>query len=184
VHGRSQRAEPLAAERLGLAGVLSMKPPSAAPRLPRVGLRWVAITLLLAIAGCQTLMQPEPLHASVVGIDSLPSAGLELRFAVRLRLQNPNDIGVNFDGVSFDLELDGERLASGVSDQKGTLPRHGETLLTLPVSVSTIAAVREALRLGDAPRRGGLPYVVTGNVTTGMFGSISFTKSGTLKLPP
>jgi len=157
-----------------------MKPASTAPRLALACL--AAITMLLAIVGCQTLVQPEPLRVSVVGVDPLPGSGLELRFAVKLRLQNPNDIGVDFDGVSFDLELGGEHLANGVSDQKGTLPGHGETLLTLPVSISTVAAVHEALGLRDAARHGGLPYVVRGNLTTGMFGTIRFTKIGTLKL--
>jgi len=149
-----------------------------------LSLAWLAaLAMLLALAACQTITHPEALRVNVVSVDTLKGQALELRFAVTLRVQNPNDIGVDFDGLSVDLELNGKHFASGVSDQKGTLPRFGETLLTVPVSVSALAAVRQALALGDATQRGELPYVVSGKLSGGPFGSVSFTRSGTLRLP-
>jgi LEA14-like dessication related protein len=151
---------------------------------PRLILAWLAaIAMLIALAACQTLTHPEALRVAVVGVEPLQGHGMELRFAVRLQVQNPNDLSVDFDGLSVDLELDGEHFASGVSDQKGTLPRFGETQLTVPVSVSTVAAIRLALSLNDAARRRELPYVVQGKLSGGLFGSVTFTRSGTLKLP-
>ncbi len=95
---------------------------------PRVALAWLAaIAMLVALAGCQTLTDPEALRVAVVGVDPLPGHGMELRFAVKLRVQNPNNLSVDFDSLAVDLELDGEHIASGVSDQRGTLPRFGET---------------------------------------------------------
>jgi LEA14-like dessication related protein len=151
---------------------------------PRGVVAWiVAFALLVALAGCQPLAHPEALRVNVVGVDPLRGHGMELRFAVKLRVQNPNDLAVDFDGLSVDLELNGEHFASGVSDQKGTLPRFGETVLTVAVSVSTISAIRVALALNDAAQRGELPYVVRGKLSGGLFGSVMFTHSGTLKLP-
>jgi len=158
-----------------------MTPNAAQPRAARAWL--AAIALLLALAGCETLMHPQALRVNVVGVESLRSEGLELRFAVKLRVQNPNNMNLDFDGVAVELELNGKNLASGVSDQKGTVPRFGEALLSVPVSVSALAAVRQALALGDATQRGELPYVVSGKLAGGVFGSVRFTHSGTLRLP-
>ena len=36
---------------------------------------------------------------NLAGIESLPSEGLELRFMLKLRVQNPGDAGLRYDGV-------------------------------------------------------------------------------------
>lgn len=136
--------------------------------------------LPLALPGCATLTQQDALKVTVAGVEPLPGEGLELRFLVRLRVQNPNDRAVEFDGVALDLELNGKALASGVSDQKGVVPRFGETLLDVPLTVSAFAAVRQALSLGGATDKGEIPYVVSGKLAGGLFGSVRFTSSGVL----
>ncbi len=144
---------------------------------------WLALLACLGLAGCQALPNADALRVSVVGVEPLAGAGLELRFNVRLRVQNPNDAAVAFDGVAVDLELNGRPLASGVSDQTGSVPRFGEALLTVPVSVSAFAAVRQAMGLSAAAERGELPYVVRGKLAGGLFGTVRFSDSGTLRLP-
>jgi LEA14-like dessication related protein len=42
---------------------------------------------------------------------------MEVRFAVKIRVQNPNGTNVNYNGVALDLEINGQPFASGVSDQ-------------------------------------------------------------------
>jgi LEA14-like dessication related protein len=139
--------------------------------------------LPLALPGCATLGQRDALKVTVAGVEPLPGEGLELRFLVRLRLQNPNDTAIEFDGVALDLALNGKDLASGVSAQKGVVPRFGETLLDVPLTVSAFAAVRQALSLSGAADKGELPYVVTGKLAGGLFGSVRFSSSGVLTLP-
>ncbi len=150
-----------------------------------LGAWWAAamLTLLLVLAGCETMTHPDTLRVTVAGVDPLKGEGLELRFMVRLRVQNPNDASVEFDGVAVDLEVNGKNLASGVSDQRGTVPRFGETLINVPVSVSAFAAVRQAMGLSDAAAKGELPYVVSGKLAGGLFGTVRFSQAGTLKMP-
>ena len=50
------------------------------------------------LAGCSSLAPGDPLQVTVAGIDPLPGEGLELRLMVRLRLQNPNDAAVDYEG--------------------------------------------------------------------------------------
>jgi len=110
-------------------------------------LAWLAAlaVLLLALAGCETMPNRDALRVSVVGVEPGKSEGLELRFVVKLRVQNPNDTGVDFDGVAVDLELNGKNLGSGVSDQKGSVPRFGEALISVPVTVSAFLPVSVTL---------------------------------------
>jgi LEA14-like dessication related protein len=159
----------------------TLRPQRALPR------RWLAALLglatLLWLAGCATLTQPDALRVNVVGVEPLPGQGMELRFAVKLRVQNPNDLGVDYDGVAVDLELNGKNLATGVSDAKGSVPRFGETVIVVPVSISAFAALRQVLGYADASQRGEIPYTVSGKLAGSLFGSVRFSHSGTLKLP-
>ncbi|MCV2358281.1 LEA type 2 family protein [Paucibacter sp. TC2R-5] len=147
-------------------------------------LRGLTLGLLpLALVGCASLGQRDALKVTVAGLEPLQGEGLELRFLVKLRVQNPNDAAVEFDGVALELELNGKSLASGVSDQKGVVPRFGETLLEVPLTVSAFAAVRQAMGMSDAAERGEMPYTVSGKLAGGLFGSVRFSSSGKLTLP-
>ena len=109
----------------------------------------------------------------MVGVEPLPSQGMEGRFAVKLRVQNPNENPVEFDGVSVTLDIRGGRLASGVSDVRGTVPRFGETVITVPVTVPVTAMVRQALGFatGDRTR---LDYELRGRLAGSGFGGVRF----------
>ncbi len=108
----------------------------------------VALTLAI-LSGCSSLSYREPVRISVAGIDPLPSEGLEARFAITLRVQNPNETALEFDGVFIDLELEDRSFGSGVSDQSGSVPRYGESLVTVPVVVPLTSILRQLLTIAD-----------------------------------
>jgi LEA14-like dessication related protein len=155
-------------------------------RLPVCGARRGALllaALALLLVGCAVLPEHDPPRVNVVGIEPLASEGLEVRLAVKLRIQNPNDAAIEYDGISLDLELDGKPLASGLSDARGTVPRFGEAVLSVPVTISVLAAVRQAKGLIDGPPRERLPYVLRGKLAGGFFGTVRFTNEGTIAWP-
>lgn len=143
----------------------------------------LGLLLPLAASGCATFAQRDALKVAVAGVEPLHGEGLEMRLLVKLRVQNPNDATIEFDGAALDLELNGKSLASGVSDQKGVVPRFGETLLEVPLTLSAFAAVRQAMAISGAADKGEMPYVVTGKLAGGLFGTVRFNSSGMLKLP-
>ncbi len=143
---------------------------------------WLSATLCaLLLAGCATL--GDALRVNVVGVEPLQGEGLELRFAIKLRVQNPNQMSIDFNGVAVDLDLDGKNVATGVSDQQGSVPRFGETIITVPVTISAFAVARQLIGLSDVQSRGEIPYAVSGKLAGSSFGSVRFSRSGTLKLP-
>lgn len=89
---------------------------------------------------------------------------------------------VNVVGVALNLELRGHDFANGVSNQVGTIPRFGEALVVVPVSVSATAMVRQiyALAMGE---RGAVNYVARGKLSgTGVMAT-RFETKGQMQLP-
>ncbi len=143
----------------------------------------LASLLALSLSACALFPNRDPLNINVVGIEPLPGQGLEVRMAVKLRLQNPNETAIEYTGVALDLDVNGKLLASGVSDQKGTIGRFSEGILVVPVSVSAFAALRQAVGLTQTQSLDNLPYTLRGKLAGGLFGTLRFSDSGTLSLP-
>ncbi len=142
----------------------------------------VLALLALSLSACALLPSHDPLEVQVAGIQPLPGEGLELRLLVKLRLLNPNDAAVDYDGVALSLSVNDRRLASGVSDQRGSVPRFGERVLSVPVTISALSVARQALGLADGSRLDALPYVLRGKLGGGLLGTRRFTDKGTLDL--
>ncbi|ATH80918.1 LEA type 2 family protein [Ectopseudomonas hydrolytica] len=151
--------------------------------MPRLLRLCFVVLLAAALGACASFTERDPLRIDLVGLEPLPGQGLEVRFAVKLRVQNPNDRAVDFNGVALDLEVNGRPLASGVSDQRGSVPRFGETLVSVPVSISAFSAMRQAWGASGYQPGQGLPYVLRGKLAGGLFGSRRFSDSGTLDWP-
>ncbi|WP_213307727.1 LEA type 2 family protein [Paraburkholderia sacchari] len=141
------------------------------------------ICVLFLCSACVGLTGQEPLRVSVAGIDPLQGEGLEMRFNVKLRIQNPNDSPVEFSGASLQLNLNGQSFASGVSDQSGVVPRFGETVIVVPLTVPAFAAVRQAFAFGGGVTAGRIPYEVRGRLAGGIGGGTRFVDQGKLSLP-
>ncbi|WP_434676957.1 LEA type 2 family protein [Pseudomonas sp. R1-18] len=142
-----------------------------------------AALVLITLSACALLPNRDPLNINVVGIEPLPGQGLEMRMAVKLRLQNPNETAVDYNGVALELDVNSRLLASGVSDQQGSIGRFSEAVLVVPVSVSAFAAIRQAVGLTQSQRLDNLPYTLRGKLAGGVFGTMRFEDSGTLSLP-
>lgn len=139
--------------------------------------------LLLCLSACALFPNRDPVNINVVGLEPLPSQDLEVRFAIKLRVQNPNETAIDYNGIALDLEVNGRPLASGVSDQTGSIPRFSETVVSVPVSVSAFSVLRQTLGLSQTQTLDNLPYVLRGKLAGGVFGTLRFVDSGKLSLP-
>ncbi|RON69513.1 LEA type 2 family protein [Pseudomonas fluorescens] len=139
--------------------------------------------LMLSLSACALFPNRDPVNINVVGIEPLTSQDLEVRFAIKLRVQNPNETAIDYNGIALDLEVNGHPLASGVSDQSGTIGRFSESVVSVPVSVSAFSVLRQTLGLSQTQTLDNLPYVLRGKLAGGLFGTMRFTDSGKLSLP-
>lgn len=140
------------------------------------------MVLACVAAGCSQLPLRDPLRISLVGIEPLPGQGLELRMAMKLRVQNPNDTAVDFDGVALEVDLRGLSFASGVSDQVGSVPRYSEAVIAVPVSVSAMSVLRQGLSFANGDRS-SVTYAIRGKIGGSMLSSTSFKTNGQIELP-
>lgn len=147
------------------------------PHLP-----WVFL-IGLALAGCASLSDRDMPKVDVAGIEAMPSQGMELRLAVKLRILNPSDYTIEYNGLFVEMDVQGMNFASGVSNQSGTVPRYGETVISVPVTISALAMVRQVMGLAGKERAVPLTYEVRGKVAGPVFNTRRFTSHGEFKLP-
>jgi LEA14-like dessication related protein len=148
-------------------------------------MRWLhgvitAMTLLLC--GCASLPAFDPPRVTLAGIDSVAFEGMELRMLVQLRVQNPNGIALDYDGIDVQLSLQGKGVARGVSNERGSVPRYGEAVVALPVTISLMDLGRQALGIlkgGDSR----VHYAIEGKLGSPLLGATRFHSQGEVAFP-
>lgn len=148
------------------------------------GLRIAATSLLLAsvmLAGCSAMTMKSP-EVSLSDVRIEEFGLLEQRLGLKLRVMNPNDADLPIDGVSFEVDVNGQSLAKGVSNKPVTVPRFGEAQL----DVSAVATLGSLLRqLGKLAKDGrdAVEYRVHGRLYGGGLNGVPFDTTRELKLP-
>jgi hypothetical protein len=138
----------------------------------------------LLVSGCAALAPRDPLQVTVAGVEPLQGQGLEMRMNVKLRVQNPNDEPVDYNGVALSMDVQGKTFATGVSDATGAIPRFGEAVITVPVTISAFRMVRQAM--GMMSGAGGvnkIEYEMKGKLSGAGWSAARFTNKGTFDLP-
>lgn len=137
----------------------------------------------LALQGCTALQGRDPLHVAVVGIEPLEGQGLELRMLVKLRIQNPNDAPIDYNGVALEMKVRGKTFASGVSDAGGNVPRFGEAVISVPVTASAFGMLGQAVDMFRSGASGPITYEMKGKLNSPSFNSTYFQTQGEFSLP-
>jgi LEA14-like dessication related protein len=148
----------------------------------RVSAWLTLIAALMLSAGCASLQSRDPLRVTVAGMTPLRGQGMELRVLLKLRVQNPNDQQIDYQGVALQMNVQGKTLASGVSDQGGTIPRFGEAVVSVPVTISVIRIIRQAWDMMKR-REKKITYELNGKLASARFGTRRFTTEGEFDLP-
>lgn len=151
--------------------------------ITRITLFTLFVFAALLSGGCAGLKHSEPVDVIMVGVDPLQGQGLELRMLVKLRVQNPNDLPLDFNGVSVRMDVQGKPFATGVSDAVGSVPRFGETIVSVPVSISMIRIARQTMSVINNEYRGKLEYEMNGKLTGPAHNSVRFSSRGEFALP-
>ncbi len=143
----------------------------------------ILCVLCAALAGCASLsgltQKPE---VTLAGLDLLELGLFEQRFALRLRVQNPNDVELPIRGLTFDVELNGQPFAKGLSDQAVVVPRFGEAVLEVKAT-SNLGSVLRQLRELRKSGRERVDYRMFGRITLDGLGSLPFERKGEIDTP-
>ncbi len=138
------------------------------------------------LSGCAGLTGQYAPRVHLAGIDSLPGEGMELRFMLKLRIQNPSDTELRYDGIWADVDLRGQPLASGGAPVKGVVPRFGEAVVMVPVTASGLTIARQVISLLRSSRETNgmetVTYALRGHLGGTGLGGGSFESSGDIDL--
>ncbi|WP_374512555.1 LEA type 2 family protein [Niveibacterium sp.] len=144
--------------------------------------RLLILGWLLLAAGCAImalgLQKPE---VSVEDVSLLPGGGmLQQRMHLTLRVSNPNEKDIAVDGLTFGFEINGQKVATGMTGQSVVLPRLGETTVGVDVSASLIELLAKLPKVLEGGKAFG--YRVHGEVLTRDYGRLPFDRKGELSI--
>lgn len=136
--------------------------------------------LLSACAGLSGLSyKPE---VTLVGLNLVQLGIFEQRFALKLRIQNPNDVELRITGLAFDVEVNEQPFVKGLSDKAVTVPRFGEAVLDVMATGTLVKALNQ-LRELQKGGRDRVDYRIVGRLNLSGIGSVPFERSGDLQMP-
>jgi LEA14-like dessication related protein len=141
-------------------------------------------TVLLLVAGCATLSgTTEAPYLSLVSIEPAELTPFEQKYRLAVRVQNPNAHALDISGLSYVLDINGQALLKGVSDEPASIPAYGESTLQLS-GVSTLFGLMRQLRALQEGKDASINYKLHGKLSLGnSIRALPFSYEGTL-LPP
>ena len=127
--------------------------------------RLTAFFLALGLAACSGL----PLNAVAPTVSvaevKLRSLGLfEQHFDVGLRVNNPNDFDLNIEALDFELEVNGQPFAHGLSHAATLIPAMSSTVLWIDAIVQSNKLIRQIKALPPETLKEGVAYRMTGHI--------------------
>ena len=108
----------------------------------------LALAVALLAAACATMPKEyDMLRVHIADMTAKDVAIFEQRFAVKLRIQNPNDVDFTINGLRFGIELNDRDFADGMSGQRVTVPRFGSELVDVEVFTTLGSFLRQVQEL-------------------------------------
>ena len=119
--------------------------------LNRVPGPFILLLFLVAlVTGCASLTTPmDPPNVSLEDFSSIPSEGAGPRFQIKLRVQNPNEQSLDISGISYGIELAGQEVITGVSNDIPVIDGYSEGVVTLDASLKLFQVLRLLTSLGQ-----------------------------------
>jgi LEA14-like dessication related protein len=142
--------------------------------LPRV--------LLLVLFMCSAACAPkfERPNLTVSGIQMQGGNFLQQNFLVKFQVQNPNDRALPVSGLHAELNVGGQRIASGVSNRAFVVPPMGQSEFDMTITANVaVALLQLANRHADS-----VDYEVTGaaNLDLPFLHDLPFHQTGSFSL--
>src|ERR1700744_1622436 len=139
-----------------------------------------AALAVLCLSGCSLFVPKlEKPTLSVVNVQMLKSDLWHQELRVRLRVQNPNDRNLPIEGLTYELDLDGQEFAHGMSGESFVVPALGEAEFDMSVSANMASMIFKLL--GQSSNQ--VEYHIKGKISlsSGLLRSLHFDDRGTFK---
>ena len=142
------------------------------------------VSIVLALASLSGCVQYKPVDVFVVGLTPVEGSPLEQRIQLDLRILNPNNESISANGMQIRLDVNGARLARGVSDAYFTVPRLGEATTSIVATTTLFDLAKQIVVMSEGKQT--FEYALDGDIYLtdgGPFArSVSFHNEG--EFPP
>jgi LEA14-like dessication related protein len=117
---------------------------------------------VVSTAGCAFLAKHmEPPRVSVVDLRIKSVTFFESAMEIDIRIQNPNALSFHTTGITFDLEINGRRLATGLSDASIKVPAMGSAIMPIIVYSNMLDVLRGVYSIQGKEK---VSYGITGRI--------------------
>jgi len=128
---------------------------------------WIVILVVL-VSGCASLFwMGEKPHVDIVNITPKEMRLLEQTFLMELRIQNPTETDLDITGMSFELEINGQPFARGVSNQSLKVERLSTQLVQVDAYTGLVSILRQLSEARKGSYASGFKYRLKGSIHTG-----------------
>ena len=143
---------------------------------------WLLATALL-LSGCHTLGQLEAPEVSVTGINLNSFTLFEQEWGLTLRARNPNDRELTLKSLDYEIYVNGEKFARGLTGDTGTLPAMGDAKVTTTITTSLMSSLQQLQKIQQQQGE-PLKYRLVGKArVAGVPTPRAFDKAGEMQLP-
>src|SRR5690348_14522846 len=135
--------------------------------------RMLVTAIALGLSGCSLFVPKlEKPTLSVVSVQMLKGDLWHQELKLRMRVQNPNDRALPVKGLSYELDVDGQDFAHGMSGDSFVVPARGEAEFDLSVSANMASMLIRVLGQGNKQ----VDYQMTGKISlsAGLLRSLTF----------
>ncbi len=144
------------------------------------------VALLCAVwllGGCVSTRFEAP-KLSVVNVGMVSADIFSQQFRIRLHVQNPNDRELPIQGIEYELFLQGDSFAEGLSSQPFVVPPLGEAEFDTVVNTNFMSSVGRMLSKMNSNDGGKVQYAFIGKVhlSKGLLRKIPFSEQGMVDL--
>jgi LEA14-like dessication related protein len=128
---------------------------------------WVVIFAVL-LSGCASLFwMGEKPHVDIVNVTPKEMRLLEQTFLLELRIQNPTETDLDINGMSIELEINGQPFARGVSNESLKVGRMSTKIVQVEAYTGLTSILRQLYEVKKGSYASGFKYRLKGSIYTG-----------------
>jgi LEA14-like dessication related protein len=126
------------------------------------------VILGVLVSSCASLFwMGEKPHVDIVNVTPKEMRLLEQTFLLELRIQNPTETDLDITGMSFELEINGQPFARGVSNQSLKIERLSTKIAQVEAYTGLTSILRQLSEVKKGSYASGFKYRLKGSIHTG-----------------
>ncbi|KZX73806.1 hypothetical protein A3717_24150 [Alcanivorax sp. HI0013] len=148
----------------------------------KIAASWLIMAAMIT-SGCQTLGSLEAPEVSVTGIALNSISLFEQEWGLTLRARNPNDRELTLKSLDYEIFINGEKFARGLTGESVTLPAMGDAKVNTTITTSLLSSLKQLQNIQQQQDK-PLQYRLVGKArVAGVPLPLSFDKEGEMTLP-